>query len=219
MDDKFQPSFIPKKAPIINYARKKVGGNFNIFTFLSIIILILTVAASVAVFLFVEIEKKSIASKIASLERWELTSDNVLIEKLAKTDKRIKTANALLDRHVSPSVLFGAIGSKTVKSVRYLDFNYSLSADNKVKLSMKGQGRNFNSVAAQSDIISQDNESNFKEPVFSGVSLDNALDVRFDFVTNLEADLILYKENLGQYASLSDEQGMEEGVNGSNPNL
>lgn len=172
MEPKFRTSFIPKKAlaTATNLQKKSGGGSFGVIMLLTLIIALGAVILSVGVFLYQQILETSITRKVNTLERARAAFEPALIQELVRIDTRLEAAETILNRHITPSVLFEFIEGLTLKSVQFQDFNLTRISDDKISISMKGIAKDFRGVALQADIFGK---SKFiREPIFSNLNLN-----------------------------------------------
>ncbi len=159
-----QTSFIPKKS--LTPAPTGISREgMSLFMIGALLFFVLAVASSVGVFLYQNILKSQIESRMADLERTKGAFEPSVIQELRRLDKRIEVAKILLDRHIAASTLFDTLQRSTVQSLRFEAMTLS-SANEKGDLSVliKGQAKSYASVAYQSDILGK--TKGIKNPVF-----------------------------------------------------
>lgn len=189
MDEKFQTSFIPKK-PVISSARDK-GAGMGLFMSVSIFIFIVSLILAGIVFAGQKYLSSQLEKDKQDLAKAEEAFDIKTIEELVKLDKRIKFAKNILNKHIAVLPIFDYLESNTLKNVRFKSVNLSFSDNNAVDLEMKGESNNFNALALQSDLFAENKD--FKNPLISGIDLTSAGDVVFNFKSQVEPRLLLYK--------------------------
>ncbi|MDE1988608.1 MAG: hypothetical protein KGI39_02820 [Patescibacteria group bacterium] len=189
MDGKFQTSFIPKK-PVMSSAKNR-GAGIGLFMVVSIFIFIVSLVLAGIVFAGQKYLSSQIEKDKQDLTKAEEAFDVKTIEALSVLDKRIKSAKNILNKHVAVMPIFDYLESNTLKNIRFKSMALSFSDKNTVDLEMKGESKNFNAVALQSDLFAEN--KNFKNPLISGTDLTSAGDVVFNFKTQVEPSLLLYK--------------------------
>ena len=171
MEPKFRTSFIPKKTlATASQSQKKSGGGLGVMTLLSLIIAFGAITLSVGVFLYQQILEASLTRKTETLERARAAFEPALIEELVRIDSRIEAAKGILNKHITPSVLFETLEELTLKSVQFQDFDLTRISDDKISISMKGIAQDFRGVALQADIFGKSRL--IREPIFSNLNLN-----------------------------------------------
>ncbi len=189
-----QTSFIPKKS--LTPAPTGISREgMSLFMIGALLFFVLAVASSVGVFLYQNILKSQIESRMADLERTKGAFEPSVIQELRRLDKRIEVAKILLDRHIAASTLFDTLQRSTVQSLRFEAMTLS-SANEKGDLSVliKGQAKSYASVAYQSDILGK--TKGIKNPVFSDLNLDQRGNVVFNLKALVGADFLNYKNTV-----------------------
>ncbi|MEX2052556.1 MAG: hypothetical protein WD991_02600, partial [Candidatus Paceibacterota bacterium] len=118
------------------------------------------------------------------------------ITQLQTLDKRLKSSQEILDKHIVVSPLFAILGDITMKTVRYTEFSYELGTDKDAKIivKMSGEAVGYKSIALQSDLFTK--EKRLIDPVFSNLELDNNGNVIFELEFSVAPELVNYKEML-----------------------
>lgn len=196
MDGKFQTSFIPKK-PITETQSYAGGNTVSIFSLLAILIFIVVALSSGAVYFWKNSLESQSADKSAQLKKAQASYEPATIQRLIRTDARIKSATEILSNHISPSLIFSVLEDNTLKNVRFKSFEYLASANGTVAISMKGQAKNFSTIALQSDVFAENKY--IKNPILSDLSLDSSGLVSFNFTASLDKNEMLYSKNLQSY--------------------
>ncbi|MAF59273.1 MAG: hypothetical protein QF858_01980 [Candidatus Pacebacteria bacterium] len=197
MEPKFKTSFIPKN-PISATPKKKKGGGFGIITIVVIILALGVIAFGVGVFLYEQLLTASIERKSNTLERARAAFEPTLIRELVRVDERLKASEEILDDHIALSSFFELLERLTLKSVRFETFEYVLVGDDRINITMSGKASNFSGVALQADIFGRDRT--IKDPIFSGLNLDQEGNVVFDFAATVDKGLISFVNNLSSFS-------------------
>jgi len=106
----------------------------------------------------------------------------------------MNTANALLQSHIAPSLLFELLERTTLKTVQFNGLQYTMLPDGRVSLSMSGSAKNFASVALQSDAFGI--ERSIQEPIFSGLNVDSLGSAVFQFDSIIGKGALSYTKNV-----------------------
>lgn len=197
MEQSFQTSFIPKK-PIIE--KKAVPTRpASLFLVAAIFILIAIALASGGLYFYKSILVKNIEQKKNNLELAKNRFEPAKIAQLQTLDKRLRSADQVLEGHISISPIFKALQDITMKTVRYTKFSYEIGSDKdpsvkNIKVKMSGQAIGYRSVALQSDLFKKN--KNLLDPVFSNLSLDDKGHVLFDLEFSVEPNFVDYQQNL-----------------------
>lgn len=196
MDNNFQTSFIPKKPLATTSAPVRSGGG----SFLSLIAWLLLIAAGVLAggsYLYRNSLEGSLVRMRADLESARNSFEPSLITELQRLNKRIDSANELINGHVVVTPLFQAISTSTLKSIQFTRFSYILPSDTSasVTIRMSGKARDYTSIALESDQLASN--KNIHNAIFSNLSLDERTGVvNFDLSFTVDADLIRYTNHL-----------------------
>lgn len=200
MDTNFQTSFIPKK-PLAE-DRVPVAAHTSIFSFIATLIFFAALGSAAAMYFYQASLTKDIASKSVSLEAARNSLEPELLKTLQKLDKRITNANILLGNHIVVSPIFAALEINTLKSIQFTRFSYATPADQSapVTIHMSGKGRDYASVALQSDQLAKN--KNIHNSIFSNLALDEQTGkVSFDLVFTVDADLVRFTNHLDELVS------------------
>lgn len=177
----------PRKSPLV-FVNIVAGG-----------ILVLAVLASGGMFLFKTYTEQSIVSKRQSLDRQRAAFEPSTIEELLRLDKRINASQTLLKSHTALSLFFDDLESRTGENVRFKNFKYESTGQGKFAVTMGGTAKSFNAVALQSDSFGK--SSIIKDPIFSGLNLDQNGEVVFDFAAVVDPTRINYAAYLAGAAA------------------
>ena len=193
MDTKFQSSFIPKK-PLVPTGRPEEHRSINFFFLICFVVFLVVFAGALYVFIATQVLNSSIAQNERTLAAARQAFDPSLIDTLTKLDTRFSTGKTLLNNHIAVSPFFGILGEMTLKSVRFQSFEYALISNDKVNVTMKGEGESFSSIALQSDVFGK--SKFFKNPIISNLAVGQNGNVTFDFSASVDPGLVLYKNSI-----------------------
>ncbi len=208
MDTKFQTSFIPKK-PILSDQDviKRHSGGTSVFMFIAMIVFVLSLAGAGFTIVWKQVLTKSQDNYRLELRKKEASFNQPLIDQLKKANTKIDLGSQLLKRHLAVAELFDIIGQLTIQGVRFTSFEFASpeatnqsSASSDLKVTMKGVGNNFVSIAYQSDVLGQSERFGKKKPIKNPVLSDLVLDqngkVAFTFTGYVNPSDILYENTL-----------------------
>jgi len=198
MDQSFQTSFIPKK-PVIE-ERTKVKAPMGLFTIISIFVFIAMAVSYAGLYFYKGILTKSISSMENDLTLAKNRFEPEKITQLKLLDKRLRSSNEILSKHISVTPIFKALQEVTLKTVRYTKFSYDLGEGNgsTIAIKLSGQAVGYRSIALQADLFAQNERVNkhIIDPVFSNLALDDKGNVLFDLQFLVDADFVDYKRTL-----------------------
>lgn len=193
MDGKFQTSFIPKK-PVVSSDRARSSG-MSLFMVVSIFIFVVSLALAGLVFAGQKYLSSQLEKDKESFAKAQEIFDSLTVETLVKLDKRIVSAKKILNKHIAILPIFNFLESKTLKNIRFNKVEMSLLENGGVLLDMKGEAKNFSAVALQSDVFAESKE--LKNPIISDIDLTLTGGVSFNFKSETDPSLVLYKNSMG----------------------
>lgn len=182
-------SFVPKQ-PVKSAARFSRSGGNMLLIFSSFVLACSLVAAGAA-FGYEEFLKSVERNKAASLARAEASVDPDQVEDFVRARDRFAEAEGILDRHIALSNFFDLLERITLINVRFSSFSFTASPEGALDITLSGNARSFNALAAQSAAFS--GERDMKRAIFSGISLDDEGTVAFDVSATLDPDLIRFE--------------------------
>jgi len=181
-------SFIPKK---ITPLKKNEGEeSISLISFISIIIFVIIVISSAGVFLYKSILENEIEDSAIMLEKEKDNFDIVSIRKLSRLDKRIISAEELLNNHIDLTGFFETLEGITLKNVQFKSLNITVNNKGGADIIMEGVAKDYSTVALQSDAFGE--HPFIKNPMFSDLDVDKEGNVVFNFSAFIEKDLISY---------------------------
>lgn len=192
MDTRLRTSFVPKKTLVTKGSAPGVRSAVSPIVSLGIIIFSMTLAVAAGVFLYRALLQKQVDQEKADLiAAKDALVDPKWIYDVKRLDTRLKTARMLLDEHIIVTPIFELLQNSTLKTVRFLSFDFSSIEGNNVKVSMKGEATSYSSVALLSDSFNQ--EKSWRNPMFSDLNLSQNGTVTFSFTGSVDPSLVLYK--------------------------
>lgn len=202
MDTKFQTSFIPKKPILMDQKSISHTGGTSVFMFISVIIFILSIVAAAGTFVWKDLQTKNQEKYRAELKKAEARFDSALIEKLKKANTKIDLGNKLFKKHLDVVEMFSIINALTADGITFNSFDF-VAPDvetGDLKITMKGFGNSFSSIAWQSDVFGKSSSFGknrvLKNPILSDLSLDAKGNVGFTFTASISAADVLYEKVL-----------------------
>lgn len=196
MDPQVGTSFIPKK-PLVGGASSR-GGFGGLVMLLALLLFLLSLLGGGGAFAYERFLKASIGAKAASLERAQEAYSPSVIQDLMRLDSRLKEASGLLQKHVAPSAILFFLESVTLEKIQFTSFEYELQADGSAKITLKGIGDNFSTVALQSDEFGA--SKMLRDVVFSDISIEKG-DVSFTVSATVNSPFLLYSKSLTEKQS------------------
>jgi hypothetical protein len=191
MEPKFQSSFITKcpvsMAGSMQTSKKVRRG--GLYSYIAGTVFVISVILGLIVFgykLYIKRSINSMGEQIANTEDTLIPSSS---REFIRLNNRIISAEKLINQHVVVSPLFDYLEGSTLKSVRFTEFRYDTNSAS-VDVAMKGEASSYSALALQSDVFSKNPD--FKNPVFSDLSLNEQGNVAFTFRTSISPNLISY---------------------------
>lgn len=191
MDPQVSTSFIPKKPLTGERAR---GGMAGFLVLITLLIFIASGVAAGGVFVYGGWLQRSLESKKSSLNASQEAYDPGVIEELVRFDARINQARTLLEKHVAPSSIFTFLSENTLEEVRFASFDYGLNESSTATIEMKGEAKDFSTVALQSDRFGS--SKMLREVVFSDIAIGGEGGVNFTVTATIDMPHLLYSKHL-----------------------
>lgn len=173
MESPVRTSFIPKQAASPTPVSKPRSSTIGIFTLIAILIFVVALGASGALYFWKQTLIAGLEQKKATLTQNNEAFDQTLLQSFALLDKRMTAADTLLNKHLSPSLLFDEIEKRTLSTVRFRSFTLapSSSVPGKMTLILNGEAKSFTSVALQADEFAKSQV--LEDVVFADLNLDD----------------------------------------------
>ena len=186
-----QSSFIPKK----NYEEKmsQKSNYTGLLMFVSMAVFLGMLLATAGGYFYSNFLQNEIQTKSATLVRENDSLDLALIQDLSKLDKRIKSAEEILNAHLSLMPLFELLEKNTLKGVAFKEFNFSIGKGDYI-LELDGVALDYTSIALQSNVFGKD--KNILEPIFSDLGVGPDGLVTFSMSAKIDSRLLSYRESL-----------------------
>jgi hypothetical protein len=191
MDTRFQTSFIPKK-PIVGSDAVYSSARVSAFFVVALILFLTSVASAAGVYVYEKTLEKANLTNDQKLGEKEKRFEPATLNEIQVKNTQINAAKDILSKHVAVSDFLKTLSALTLQSVRFKTFDYKYVSADKITLSMKGEGRDFRSVALQSDVFAKKNTI-FKDPIISNLAVNTDGTIDFDFTASLVANVVSYK--------------------------
>ena len=191
-----QPSFIPKKQLTATFRGNETRSRVSLFFLISIILFVVSLILAAGVFFLQKYKTNTIQTKVASLERARGLFEPDLIRELIDVDVRIKSANEVINNHISASSFFKLLEQVTIKTIRFKDLELSAGENNTYSITMNGEADSYASVALQSSLFG--GNKYILEPIFSDFELTEKGNVLFNFSAKIDRALLLYENSLAK---------------------
>ncbi|TAK57644.1 hypothetical protein EPO17_01370 [Patescibacteria group bacterium] len=191
MDTRFQTSFIPKK-PIVGSDAVYSSARVSAFFVVALILFLTSVASAAGVYVYEKTLEKANLENDKKLGEKEKSFEPATLSEIQVRNTQINAAKDILAKHIGVSDFMKDLSTLTLQSVRFKTFDYKYTSPEKITLSMKGEGRDFRSVALQSDIFAKKNTI-FKDPIVSNLAVNTDGTIDFDFTASLVPSVVSYK--------------------------
>lgn len=183
-------TFIPKKSLTPNLYQKRGTSPLII---ISIFLAIASALIAAGFYFYKNKINKETEGLRESVNRAQLTVDEVTINNLENMTEKIKNAKEIVDSHKSLIPLFNLLESTTLKSIRFSNFSYSESGEN-ISVKMDGEANSYSSLANQSDSYTKNND--IKNFVFSNLTLTDKGNIKFSIDIQINPSLVLYSNKI-----------------------
>ena len=194
MPPKFQSSFIPKgpltsSQPSAAYSMHHRTGERSFFSSVALFIFSASILLALGVFGYRFFLQYRIDQMSGALTDARAALDPEAIAELTRLTNRIISTKNLVSEHQVITSLLAFLESSTLRSVRFLNFDYS-QTERGLELSLNGEARGYPALALPADTFSQSRY--FIDTSFSGLTLNDKGDVTFNFTGVIHSDLVSY---------------------------
>ncbi len=187
----------------------------NIFLFVSLAVALIAVVMAVGVFLYSKYLTSTLASKQTQLAAAQSQVDEDQVEEFIRLRDRLSNGRDLLNNHVELSQFFDALESLTLQNVRFDSLKLTIAEDRTAQLIMSGTAKNFNALAAQSNLFAGDKR--IKRAIFSDISLSDDKLVSFTLTADVDSKLVVEGKDPGITAGPEPESEPEAPVTTEEP--
>lgn len=198
-----QTSFIPRKVVgrDSSIREKPIG----LFLIISSVIFTAALIGAGGAFLYKYSLLRGIDSASRYLDERKAALEPDTIDDLLRTDKRLRSANDILNGHMVATPVFDLLGLLTLKTVGFSKMDYSNTLGKGPVVNLSGVAKSYGSVALQADTLN--NSKRFvKRAVFSDLNLDSKGNVTFSAQIDLDPDLTSYTKSMARDESFSSTQ-------------
>jgi len=187
-----QSSFIPKK----NYEAKlsQKSSYIGLLMFIALAVFLGMLLASAGGYFYRNFLQSELQTKSATLVRENDSLDLGLIQDLSKLDKRIKSAEEILNAHISLMPLFELLEKNTLKGVAFKEFDFNTDNKGDYILELNGSAVDYAAIALQSNVFGKD--KNILEPIFSDLGVGSSGLVTFSMTAKIDPRLLSYRDSL-----------------------
>jgi len=191
----FKTTFIPQK-PIIPDQRMAHRHTIDPFTFAAWVFFALAILGTGAIYGYKLLLIENIESRQTEIKEIKESINPTLVKDLKRTDALLKTAEQLLNNHITLAPFFKYLEEKTLQGVRFTSLDYQMLPSGILSLRLGGEALDYAAVALQSDIFGKDRK--IIDPIFSDFSLTQRGTVQFTINTQLDKDFLLYRNMIEQ---------------------
>lgn len=218
-------SFIPKNAPGSTPSRapQRRGKKINILGVIGIVIFLGGLLAAGGVFFYERLSEEKLAVAKAELVDMKSSFRQSDIDRVLELKRRMDAAERLLERHLSPSIVFEMLEERTQSDVQFEGFSYSRNESGSVFLTLDGRTFIFNTIALQDDELR--NTPVLDDVIFSNIGIDVANEeggvdtIVFKVTSRANGEAIAYRvapvvedttEDVGEEGGVPEGFGEEE---------
>lgn len=189
-------SFIPKQ----NTGSATGGGRrrrrLNLFSFFAVVVFLGTLTLSVGVFFYKQYSENQLGVNKQQLANSRSSFQQGDIESIRELDRRLRTAEELLDSHVAVSKIFDALEERTLSAVQLDGLRYERFESGNIQILTTGSAPRFNTVALQE--FQFGDEALFDAVTFSDINVVSGGDgeddrIVFSVSALLNGNLVLYE--------------------------
>lgn len=195
MPPKFQSTFIPTgpaaastssySAPV---ARRKQK---DLFSFITGMLFTLSILLALGVFGYKYFLNYRITEMGTELENARATLQPEAVAELIRLNSRLVSTKSLIENHRIITPVFDFLEAATPQSVRYTDFNFNMTPRG-LDLRLRGEAQSYAALAAAAEVFNRAS-SNFRNPTFSDLQLDQRGNVIFSLQLEVEPELLSYE--------------------------
>lgn len=198
MAPKVPKSFVPKQ-PVASVRRPRASNrSSSILSVAGLVIFVAAIALGGLAFGYEFLLKQEKEGKNQELSILKESVDRGVVEELARLSSRLSSAEELLDNHLAPTALFSLLEQDTIQGVQFTDFQMQLTEDGDTELQLNGIAADFNTLAYQSQRLSQ--SPHLRNQIFGDITVeetDTGADfVSFGFTATIARDLLLARNSI-----------------------
>lgn len=189
---------------MLSSGRLETSSRFSILSIIAVILFTIAVIFAIVVFIYQRSLVKSVNAINAELIAARASFEPSFIKELVRIDNKIESAKSIINKHYIITPIFTVLENETLQGVRFNSFSYSLDSKGQPNIELKGEAKNFQAVALQSDIFSA--ESKIINPVFSSLDTNDNGGVSFNFKSGLDSKAFLYSGSFAGNGEENDEE-------------
>ncbi len=193
MEQSPKTSFIPKQGNAGAAIRQR--RSLNVVTFVAMVTFLAVLMLSAGVFFYQQYTVQKLDEKKKQLADLRGGFSEADIESIRMLEKRLKTAEALLDQHISLSKVFDALEDRTQEQTQLSNFSFERLPSGKAQISLSGISNSFNTLALQKRAYAGEKSFVQGSVLFSNLSVsgeDEDRVVTFEVTGDLSASAIAY---------------------------
>lgn len=219
MAPKVPKSFVPKQ-PVASVRRPRMSNrSSSIFSVAGGVIFAAAVALGGLAFGYEFLLKQERDGKNQELALIKESVDRSVVEELARLSTRLTSAEDLLNKHLAPTALFSLLEQDTVQGVRFTDFQMQLTETGDTELELSGAAQNFNTLAYQSQRLSQN--PHLRNQIFGDITVEETESgadfISFSFTATVSSDLLTARNSIVIPEPATPEEPAEESVESDLP--
>ncbi len=192
MENRLQATFMPRQSAVTGDAYVRPKGPTNFLMIIGVLLFLIVAGAWGGLFFYKSYLTKANEDKKASVETAIKNFEPELTNQLTVLKARMDAGKNLLNSHSALTLLFTLLELNTAQTVRFSQLDYQVSDDRKINLTLTGEARSYNAIAYQSDIFAR--LDHLKNPVFSGLSLNDQGTIGFKVTTEIDPSSLAYKK-------------------------
>lgn len=151
----------------------------------------LAIAGAGATFVYQYVLESIRDNKAKELAAVEATTNRATIDEFIRLRDRLVASRTILDGHVALSQYFDVLEALTLKTVSYDSLELVEAEGGRIELTMNGEARTFNTLAAQSAAFAS--EKRIKRAIFSDIQVTQSGRVSFSLSAELAPELIRWQ--------------------------
>lgn len=172
----------------------------------SVVVIMGAVALSGGIFFYASYNDRQLTAAQQELAEKRQLFTPGSIEDLQDLDRRIATAQTLIDSHVSPSLLLDTLERTTQRDVQFTGFMFERRPSGNIGVELTGRALRFNTVALQAERYAA--ETLFSDVIFHDLGRTEGGTVTF--AVNLELAALALAYQAAEPAPLPDDFEVEE---------
>ena len=165
-------------------------GHFSILSFFAIVCFFGSIILAMGAYFLEVRHEATLVQKKEELAKKQESFRLDIIDSVRALDTRIRTAEYLMDGHVSPSVLLDILERSTQEEIQYTTFQFVRRPSGNVSVTMLGVAPRFNTVARQAERFAS--EKLFSHVIFSDLNKPDPKFVTFKVDLDISKDAIAY---------------------------